>query len=939
VLGSLPAAVPFWGEVQGDRYMQATESSSGTLGFGVFEADLRAGELRKHGLKVKLQEQPFKILVLLLRRPGELVTREELRQELWPAHTFVDFDRGLNKAMTKVRTALGDSAESPRYIETLHRRGYRFLVPVVEHHEGTHLAVASHGEAADGFEHPATAVRETARTWRAEHRSLSVAGAILLLVAAGLIYLRAYHGIVFGGSAQTVGARTSVAVLGFRNLSGNSREEWLSTALSDWLMTELSAGDQLRIIPAETVARMKIELSLPDVDTFGRDSLFRIRKNVGTDYVVAGSYATLAGKSDSSGEQMTLDLLLQDARSGETVLAISETGGRSGLSEIVAKAGEQLRSKLGASAITTEQAAELATALPSQPEAARLYWKGLARLRVFDALSARDLFLKAVAAEPKFALAHSELSKAWAQLGYDENSKTEAKKAFDLSGNLPREQRLLVEARYREVSQDWGKAIDIYRALFEFFPDNLDYGLALAADQVNAGEAKEAVKTVAALQDVPVSLRGDPRIDLADGHVAESQGDFKAVELYTARAAEKARASGASLLLARALLDRAWAAENLGEFDEVDGLVSEATQIYETAHDRKGAADAITVGAIALWMKGDYLGAKKGYEESLVLYRDEGEELDIANESDNIADIFLGLGDLDQARLNYQTALAIYQRVGHADGVPLAKNGLGDVFLTLGNLERAKEMYEESLQACEQIGDRSKAGMALAGLGRVYQIEGDLAAARKSEERAEAIFEEIGDKTHAMESRLQLAKIFLDEGRIGAGQQTAEAAVEAFVQTGAKRDETAAYLVLSRTLLAQGKVAEASKIIDKAVTAAKQTHFRELEVTANITAANVLAGSGRPQDRKEAALRLDRLIAEASNAGYVDAEMEARLALGRVEMQSGDRIDGIDHLNALEKDAATAGYRLIAQTAAATRTLAGTGASTSAASKGRLPEP
>src|SRR5215469_16581044 len=131
--------------------MQATESSSGTLRFGVFEVDLRAGELRKHGVRIKLQEQPFQVLALLIKRSGDLVTRDELRQELWPAHTFVDFDRGLNKAMTKLRSALGDSAESPRYIETLHRRGYRFLAPVREHREEPHHELgASNGDTGNG---------------------------------------------------------------------------------------------------------------------------------------------------------------------------------------------------------------------------------------------------------------------------------------------------------------------------------------------------------------------------------------------------------------------------------------------------------------------------------------------------------------------------------------------------------------------------------------------------------------------------------------------------------------------------------------------------------------------------------------------------------------------------------------------------------------------
>src|SRR5438309_11010285 len=110
--------------------MQTTESRAQTRGFGVFELDLRAAELRKRGVRIKLQEQPFQILCLLLEHSGQLVTREELREKLWPAHTFVDFDRSLNKAMTELRAALGDSADNPRYVETIPRHGYRFLAPV-----------------------------------------------------------------------------------------------------------------------------------------------------------------------------------------------------------------------------------------------------------------------------------------------------------------------------------------------------------------------------------------------------------------------------------------------------------------------------------------------------------------------------------------------------------------------------------------------------------------------------------------------------------------------------------------------------------------------------------------------------------------------------------------------------------------------------------------
>src|ERR1700681_4503987 len=110
--------------------MAVETPSSVVLRFGAFELDLRAGELHKQGLRVKLQEQPFRVLNVLLHHPSEVVTRDELRAQIWPTDTFVDFDNGLNTAINKLREALGDSAESPRYIETLPRRGYRFIAPV-----------------------------------------------------------------------------------------------------------------------------------------------------------------------------------------------------------------------------------------------------------------------------------------------------------------------------------------------------------------------------------------------------------------------------------------------------------------------------------------------------------------------------------------------------------------------------------------------------------------------------------------------------------------------------------------------------------------------------------------------------------------------------------------------------------------------------------------
>src|SRR5882724_4135458 len=653
--------------------MQATESRAQTRGFGVFELDLRAAELRKRGVRIKLQEQPFQILCLLLDHSGQVVTRDELRHKLWPAHTFVDFDRSLNKAMTKLRSALGDSAESPRYVETIPRHGYRFLAPVYEHREGAEAAASSDGpsgvghrrvasreeEKRGGFERFLTTLDLHTRTGRRRTAFLAAALAFVILAAFTFTRIQASSGPA--GLANGNNLRQSVAVLGFKNLSGEAQDGWLSTAFSDWLMTELTAGEQVRTIPAESVARMKAELSLTDVDTLSTDSLMRIRKNLGTDFVVVGSYAMFGAKSDV---QIRLDVRLQNTRNGETAGAFSETGTENHLLDLVSRAGEHLRTKLGVRAVTSEEAAEVAIALPSKSETAKLYSEGLARLRAFDALRARDLLQNAIAVEPGYALSHAALATAWAQLGYDENARAEAKKAFDLSSSLSRAERLLVEGRYRETSRDWDKAAEIYRALFEFFPDNLDYGLALANAEYKANKWKDTLTTIAALRELPLPLRDDPRIDLAEQDAARSLGDTKRSEAALVKAAEKAHAAGASLLLAKTRLAQAWLFENLGRFSEVEAAVREARQLYVAANDRSGVAEATTLGAIALKNQGNYLGAKKGYDEVLALYHQIGNRTGLAAENDNIGDILVYLGDLEGARRGYETALAIYHEVG-----------------------------------------------------------------------------------------------------------------------------------------------------------------------------------------------------------------------------------------------------------------------------------
>src|SRR5580692_10454487 len=219
----------------------------GRVRFGVFELDLRTGELRKRGMRIRLQEQPFQVLAMLLERPRELVTREELRQRLWTADTFVDFDHGLNKAINKIRGALGDSAASPRFIETVARRGYRFIADVAGV-ETIPAAVETIPAATGDLLAPAdlgpllVAEKTATPSHRDQRLGWAISGVVLTLVSAILV---GWIVLARSGGSTTI---RSLAVLPMDSLSSDSSQEYFADGMTDQLIATLGQISALRVI-------------------------------------------------------------------------------------------------------------------------------------------------------------------------------------------------------------------------------------------------------------------------------------------------------------------------------------------------------------------------------------------------------------------------------------------------------------------------------------------------------------------------------------------------------------------------------------------------------------------------------------------------------------------------------------------------------------------
>jgi tetratricopeptide (TPR) repeat protein len=409
-----------------------------------------------------------------------------------------------------------------------------------------------------------------------------------------------------------------------------------------------------------------------------------LHKSLGTEIVVLGSYTSLGGKSAGN---IRVDLRLQDAVAGETVAELATTGTEDDLFDLVSRAGTQLREKLGLDAVSTTEAASIKASLPANPEAARLYAEGVAKLRVFDALAARDLLQRAIDADPRYPLSHAALAEAWSKLGYDKKAKDEANHAFELSGNLSREERLIVEGAYRLANHEYEKAIDVYRTLFTLFPDDLDYGLRLADAQQLGAKSSDALATVAALRKLPAPASRDPRIDLEEAKDWIWTSNSQRAQEPLQRALDEGRARGARLLVALALRQQCRSSFVTGHIGIAVDACREARETYAATGDRAGEAAVLRLWADAL-RQSDSPGPPRVhqfppevidlYRQALDIFRSMGNENGMASTMNSLGLLQAEQGDPGAGEKMHREAVAIYRGLADKSSTAVATGNLGD---------------------------------------------------------------------------------------------------------------------------------------------------------------------------------------------------------------------------------------------------------------------
>ena len=470
--------------------------------FGAFELDLIDKELRRQGLRIKLHEKPLQILLLLLERAGQVVDREDLRQRLWPADTYVNFDANLNTSLSNLRHALGDSSDSPIFIETIPRRGYRFVAPITRLNDST-KSESHTPDPTQTFPAPAEqpGLETPAREMGRFPRLLPVLAGILL-VATGIASLAYIYW--FGPSTEAKGSthKTTILVTPFINLSGDSKQDYLSEGLTDELITRLgqSSPQYLSVIARST--SMQYEHSPLPVNLIARQQK--------VDYVLEGSF-------HREGDQVHITAQLFRAKDQGSLWAEAYDRDAANLLSIQSDVANRIAESLSLKVLPD------ATSLGAPPEMVNSeayddYLKGIFacnRASLEGEQGAIQLLRRSVNEDPRFARAYAALASCYGasfHFGFlsseatHEQAKAAALKALELDSSLEDAHLALANILY-EYDWDWAASEREFRRALEINPSSASAHRFYSGYLTMVGRYDEALIQVRMAQQLdPISL-------------------------------------------------------------------------------------------------------------------------------------------------------------------------------------------------------------------------------------------------------------------------------------------------------------------------------------------------------------------------------------------------------------------------------------------------
>jgi DNA-binding winged helix-turn-helix (wHTH) protein/tetratricopeptide (TPR) repeat protein len=933
-----------------------------TARFGLFEFRAETGELSRKGVPRRLENQPARLLAYLIEHRDRLVTRHELIQLLWPGQEHGDFDHRLDKATAKLRSVLSDASQQ-RFIKTVRGRGLRFVADVTMDGQskslvdeqprseatfgGDFAANENHGE--EFVETSST--RAVAARIPALHRwtlAGGVAAGVLVAVVAGLTLRERARVHAEPRSAGTL----SIAVIGIMPQQDAPPEDWISRSSVMWLANDLQSNCSLRVVPDFSSADLTKVTEATAEGGFSREALEQVRRRTGADLVIFGRYDL---QSRDAAPVWQLDMLTQNTLHPELLQRASVMGPQTDAPSLIQAAQVQLCTTLGVGLPGDKSPGLSAAALPANGAAARLYAEGLLAFDRSDLLEAGALFNQVAELEPGHPYTHAQLARIWAEFGNRKRAREEYEAALaDAKEMSPRQQSELWAVRC-EISADWTTAVSVYQKLASQYPQEVDYRLRMASDQIAAGLPELAQQTLASIPPAMATGLREAQIELTRAAADASTGSF-ARQLADATHAEKsAGTAGQTLLTARALRQSANAQFALGHWSEARQAWQQAADIFAAQGDRRGTANVLYDQGRFLWAQRQPVESRHALEQSVALSQSLGDNSDLAASLAFLANVRLYSGaDPKDADITAKPLMVranhIYQENGDIGGQGVVQGLLGDLYMCQSQYDTARSAYMAALALSKKVNDRSRIANRLLDLGIVVSELGDNGAAIQYYNQSIAAYQELGQQDRVSLAKNRLANVLFREGEVDRAIALSQQALQTmqsigFVDNGIMEDlsrfederepakgEALAkqslqesndkvdsralcvrYMVLAEAQTAEGKLQDADASI-------RHAFAMNMVIDDWVEAAEMLWAraeiSRRTGHLSEARADLERALRISRKYGSKRYEMPVRLSLAEVDLASrgpGARRE----MEQVERDSEKLGYYLLSQKAKA----------------------
>jgi DNA-binding winged helix-turn-helix (wHTH) protein/tetratricopeptide (TPR) repeat protein len=712
---------------------RAAERGKSLYLFEGFELDPAERRLMGPAGPIALTPKVFDTLLLLVQRANHIVTKEEIIQAIWP-RGFVD-ESNLTKHIWLIRRALGENERSVRFIETVPKRGYRFVARVTE-------STVSHD------------AETTPRT------STPRRGATLTLVVLGVLALSAAWYLWPQISSHPSHAGRTVAFVGFSNLSHNPKDGWIAPALTEMLSAEVNVTSDLHVVPDELVRDVSSELSPPAVSGYSLPTLQRLSRRLDADYVVSGSYLVGSTPGDPS---LRVELSAQDARTGAVLATPTFESSVARLTSLVSEAGARLRQKLSTSSPDPKALDLMSQSQPPTVEVAQRVGLALEALQHYDAARARDELLQAIAEAPGYPLAYVHLAQAWTALGFHEKALAAAEQAQRLAASLSPEQQLQTQAMVAVARSDWPHAVEIYQSLARLKPLNPEYRLQCIAAQINASATDQAQVSITELRKLP-GVANDPRVELAASSVARARDDAQGEADHAAAALKQATAHEAPGLIAQAQLQLAHAQERLGQLPQAHASLEAAVGQFRAIHNPRGEAQAQLALGVLSATEHHAQVAREEYQSAMALYQSIDDQAGVASVYREVCSMLWDAGDRDGAQTAAREGLQIAREIGDLTLQSWTLRALATIASDEAASDEVMNEYREVLELTHKNGDRGGHVWSLAALADLERLRGSLDQARADCMQAKTEAAALTDRQFAIYSGFTCALVDIDRG-------------------------------------------------------------------------------------------------------------------------------------------------------------------------------